>query len=535
MSEDEKWGFTDKKSGWPTETKAGVAIMLLLVGAFGFIAWTKYGNGANTLASIQGQGGDTVAEAGDEPNPPDDGGGAIPTGFDQPTEPGRIAANESEFLNGQAEPMGSGTEEWNPTTPEPPVATASPTAGQATLSPDTFEGFSDPAPPPPAAAEPTPAQNVATSEPAGSATFDGGFEDNSGVFATEPAAPAQIQQPVAAATSQDSGDGFSWGGEPDFAAKTETPTNTFDPTPAPAPKPQPAAVQPVDDFGGFGDEPVAKAAPAPTGGFGDDIFADDLAPAPAPAPAATGRSTVGFEPQQPEPKTTVVSQPNPIRQSDPDPFETANATNTQIDFNDTPAPSRDIFESEPQRYDRDAPRQTQRVVTERQVPRPQPRSRTASRTNDQTYVVRDGETYWSISKTVYGSARYYKALSLYNKRRVPDPRKMRPGIELLVPTTAVLEQQYPNLFPRVRSVSRTSSFDIDDRQRVGLSENSKGQPVYRVGNGDNLGQIALKHLGHEGRWTDIYNLNKSQLSSPRALKPGMLLLMPANTSQISYR
>src|SRR5690606_29423789 len=59
------------------------------------------------------------------------------------------------------------------------------------------------------------------------------------------------------------------------------------------------------------------------------------------------------------------------------------------------------------------------------------------------YVVASNDSYWSISKRVYGTPIYFHALSKYNLDRIPDPNRLRPGMKILTPPEEELARRYP--------------------------------------------------------------------------------------------
>jgi nucleoid-associated protein YgaU len=53
-------------------------------------------------------------------------------------------------------------------------------------------------------------------------------------------------------------------------------------------------------------------------------------------------------------------------------------------------------------------------------------------------------------------------------------------------------------------------------------------PVYRVGKGEQLFEVAKKTLGDGYRWSEIYALNKEQLRDSTELRADMLLRLPGD-------
>ncbi|WP_437193205.1 LysM peptidoglycan-binding domain-containing protein [Planctomicrobium sp. SH527] len=145
--------------------------------------------------------------------------------------------------------------------------------------------------------------------------------------------------------------------------------------------------------------------------------------------------------------------------------------------------------------------------------------------DDDVYQVQSGDNYWTVSRRFYGSARFFSALAEYNKHRIPDPAKLKPGMYVLVPPMETLHQTYPSLTgggPRDPSLNQPAGFFI----------NEQGQPCYRIGEGDTLSNIAEKHLGRSTRWVQIFGMNKDQIPDGKTLRLGSVLRLPADAAQI---
>lgn len=149
-------------------------------------------------------------------------------------------------------------------------------------------------------------------------------------------------------------------------------------------------------------------------------------------------------------------------------------------------------------------------------------SRRSGKVPIQIYEVTAGDNYWVISRKMYGTARYYKALDRANRPRIADATRLRPGMKVLVPDAEELRAHYPDLFPRAST----------SRQPAGLVYDAQGHPFYRVGARDTLSRIAHRHLGRASRWIQIYEMNQNILKSPNDLKIGTLLRLPADASAV---
>lgn len=148
---------------------------------------------------------------------------------------------------------------------------------------------------------------------------------------------------------------------------------------------------------------------------------------------------------------------------------------------------------------------------------------------DQSHTVAAGESFWTIAKKHYRLGRYSAALAEYNKGRIPQPDKIKPGMKVIIPPVETLEKKYEQLiFGASASVSKE---EAAAPVKSGFFVDANGEPMYRVGEGDTLSTIAQDHLGRSSRWTQIVQLNPVALKNPDEMKLGMVLRLPANASE----
>ena len=140
-----------------------------------------------------------------------------------------------------------------------------------------------------------------------------------------------------------------------------------------------------------------------------------------------------------------------------------------------------------------------------------------------TVVVQEGENYTRLSKRVYGTTRYFSALAVFNQHRIPDPRRMRPGMIVLTPDRRILEEKYPQLF--VDSMPRIA-------EPPGFLLLEDGSAAYRVGERETLSDISKKHLGRASRWIELYEMNRAVVNDPNRLKPGTILALPDDATEV---
>ena len=147
-----------------------------------------------------------------------------------------------------------------------------------------------------------------------------------------------------------------------------------------------------------------------------------------------------------------------------------------------------------------------------------------------TYQIEPNENYWTISRKKYGTGRYFMALAQHNAQIVTDPKRMRPGVVIATPPTEALERAYAQLIPKLPtidpvqtvsgSVTRTASAvgtsstinnsatikpvrATESEAEAGFFVTNDGAPMYRIGEEDTLSGIAQRHLGRSSRWVVI--------------------------------
>jgi nucleoid-associated protein YgaU len=153
-------------------------------------------------------------------------------------------------------------------------------------------------------------------------------------------------------------------------------------------------------------------------------------------------------------------------------------------------------------------------------PQPNP---TSDASDVPTVTVQEGENYTKLSKRVYGTTRYFSALAVFNQHRIPDPRKMRPGMIVLTPDRRLLEEKYPQLF--VDSLPRLV-------EPPGFLLLEDGSAAYRVGDRETLSDISKKHLGRASRWIELYEMNRAVVNDPNRLRPGTILALPDDATEV---
>lgn len=169
----------------------------------------------------------------------------------------------------------------------------------------------------------------------------------------------------------------------------------------------------------------------------------------------------------------------------------------------------------------------------------------------QSYQVRGGETFASVSKTAYGSEKYANALLAYNREYSANRNltNLQAGQTIMLPSAEFLQSKYPNAITAgaagfgntpnpgginvasntsvsiaapVPSVPKTSfgpttpSPDVTKNYRVA----AQGQMVY---------EIAIQTLGDGNRWPEILRLNPN-MQPLQPIPGGTILRLPGNAN-----
>jgi nucleoid-associated protein YgaU len=138
-------------------------------------------------------------------------------------------------------------------------------------------------------------------------------------------------------------------------------------------------------------------------------------------------------------------------------------------------------------------------------------------------VVQPNDSFWVISKRVFGSGAYYQAIHEHNRERFPNQDSLQVGDVLEIPPAEYLQKTYPDLCPKPRKGAPLPP--------ASSATPPPGSRVYLVEEGDTLFDIARHELGSPKRWVEIYDLNRQVLSEDlHYLKPGLELILPPRHS-----
>ena len=137
-----------------------------------------------------------------------------------------------------------------------------------------------------------------------------------------------------------------------------------------------------------------------------------------------------------------------------------------------------------------------------------------------TYLVREGDSYWTISADVYNDGRFFRALYEHN-RFVKPSFELVPGTKLATPLKSDLIKLWPDHCPREES-------DLTDE--INGTSSDAERRIHVTNRGDTLFEIAGQKLGQASRYLEIYRLNQARLDSKvnhlSPLPAGVRLVLP---------
>ena len=126
---------------------------------------------------------------------------------------------------------------------------------------------------------------------------------------------------------------------------------------------------------------------------------------------------------------------------------------------------------------------------------------------DKVHTINPGETLAAISRRYYGQESMAVALAKYNGLDNPD--HVVAGQSLRIPPIQAIETARP-------AASKPEA------------PTTGGARTYTVKPDETLSEIAQRVLGTARRWEELFELNRSILSDPNAIRAGMELRLPEN-------
>lgn len=131
-----------------------------------------------------------------------------------------------------------------------------------------------------------------------------------------------------------------------------------------------------------------------------------------------------------------------------------------------------------------------------------------------TYTVKPGDTLKAIAAAKLGSADRWREIYDLNRKVLPSPGVVPPGIQLALPAGSA-------------GAGPTGA-------KPGLGVKAV-QAYHTVKPGDSLSLLARRYLGSERRWTEIYYANSHKIANPNWLFPGQVLAIPSARQRAPFR
>ena len=151
---------------------------------------------------------------------------------------------------------------------------------------------------------------------------------------------------------------------------------------------------------------------------------------------------------------------------------------------------------------------------------PAKQSKSENRDDSARYLVRPGDTLWSIAQAVYGerSKRVVEAIYAANGERMASADALRTGTELMLPSIKGVSRAGNRKNLPTKKATKTSK----KRPPAGQT----AQPYYQIRPGDRYATIAEHLLGDRSRWREIHELNKDIFPDPGRIRYGVRIRLP---------
>lgn len=120
------------------------------------------------------------------------------------------------------------------------------------------------------------------------------------------------------------------------------------------------------------------------------------------------------------------------------------------------------------------------------------------------------------------SQKYAELASLASKLGLTGFDMKEEGGKLAIRGTSTYQLEKDLFWDKLKSFANYEQEVVADIR----AERSDVHGYHVVQPGDTLSKIAKQHLDSAGRYMEIFNANKDQLSNPDLIKPGQKLLIP---------
>ena len=149
------------------------------------------------------------------------------------------------------------------------------------------------------------------------------------------------------------------------------------------------------------------------------------------------------------------------------------------------------------------------------------------------WIVKQGDSFWSIAQESYGDGRFFRALYQTNRRLVPGFEDLSVGVEIDVPTMEQLIAEHPSLCPadavHKNDPWRATPDDLMETLTDDCDSDLR-QRLYETKAKDTLFSIAQRQLGQASRYVELIELNRFRIADDTdhqtLLPAGIELLLP---------
>ncbi|MCB0750068.1 MAG: LysM peptidoglycan-binding domain-containing protein [Ignavibacteriae bacterium] len=120
--------------------------------------------------------------------------------------------------------------------------------------------------------------------------------------------------------------------------------------------------------------------------------------------------------------------------------------------------------------------------------------------------------------------KYGPVLDICNRFNMKDAKvEEKPEGYIKINGTVHTQYEKNKIWDKIKEVGGQSPTDIKADIRV---EQKDYYHKHTVVSGDTLGKISKEYLGEAGKYMEIFNANKDQLSNPDLIKVGQVLTIP---------
>ena len=162
-----------------------------------------------------------------------------------------------------------------------------------------------------------------------------------------------------------------------------------------------------------------------------------------------------------------------------------------------------------------------------------------------SYIVKPGDSYWTIARQIYGDSEQWKLLYETNKHIMPNPDNphlLFPGMALDIPPLSTpasvasyelrgvsVQIKEKELEPAVSKPVSGASLPVPGPAIPGILGTVPAMQEYTVKTGDSYWSIADRFYGDVQLWRIVYEANKDRMinpDNPHLIFPGMMLTIP---------